>query len=113
MCQGGVNRPGGFLTWRASLILVGAEGGGFRNRWEGGSGDVGVDKSFRNLDEKEGAKGVLAGKGWRGMNWEMRTYKHLLWSSAPRRVGCREQGQGRCRPEFCQLQGLHPHWVWV
>lgn len=45
---------------------MGAEGGGFRNRWEGGSGDVGVDKSFRNLDEKEGVKGVLAGKGWGG-----------------------------------------------
>lgn len=44
--------------WRVWIDSVGAEGGGFSNRWERGSDDVSVDKSFRHLDEKEGKKGV-------------------------------------------------------
>ena len=42
--------------WRVWIDSVGAEGGGFSNRWERGSDDVSVDKSFRHLDEKEGKK---------------------------------------------------------
>lgn len=77
------------LMWRSWLNLAGAQGCGFSSRWEGGSGDVSVDNSFRDLDEKEGNKGCAS---WAGVEGDRPSETQGLFFAA-----CEEPAQRRCR----------------
>ena len=79
--------PVGSLTWRAWLNLAGMEGCGFSSRWEGGSGDVSIDNSFRGLDEWEGRK---ESAGWKGVEGNQLGKTQLLIAA------WQEPAQRRC-----------------
>lgn len=78
----------GSLMWRPWLNLMGAQGCGFSSRWEGGSGDVSVDNSFRDSDEKEGNKGCTS---WAGVEGDRPSETQGLFFAA-----CKEPAQRRC-----------------